>query len=95
MMSTNMVALYMEEQGINVKLLNSLEFMRLKANEEPDMEYLAEKLTPQIESRTDGKECRRLHLAGQNHKTLPSRPFVLQHYHSKVKCHPIFRLYLP
>ena len=55
MMSTNMVALYMEEQGINVKLLNSLEFMRLKANEEPDMEYLAEKLTPFIESRTDGK----------------------------------------
>lgn len=55
MMSTNMVALYMEEQGIDVKLLNSLEFMRLKANEEPDMEYLAEKLTPLIESRTDGK----------------------------------------
>ena len=55
MMSTNMVALYMEEQGINVKLLNSLEFMRLKANEEPDMEYLTEKLTPHIESRTDGK----------------------------------------
>ena len=55
MMSTNMVALYMEEQGINVKLLNSLEFMRLKANEEPDMEFLAEKLTPFIESRTDGK----------------------------------------
>ena len=55
MMSTNMVALYMEEQGINVQLLNSLEFMRLKANEEPDMEYLVEKLTPHIESRTDGK----------------------------------------
>ena len=55
MMSTNMVALYMEEQGINVKLLNSLEFMRLKANEEPDLEYLTEKLTPFIESRTDGK----------------------------------------
>lgn len=55
MMSTNMVALYMEEQGINVKLLNSLEFMRLKANQEPDMEYLAENLAPMIESRTDGK----------------------------------------
>ncbi len=55
MMSTNMVALYMEEQGISVQLLNSLEFMRLKANEEPDMEYLIEKLTPHIESRTDGK----------------------------------------
>ena len=55
MMSTNMVALYMEEQGIDVKLLNSLEFMRLKANNEPDMEYLAEKLNPIIESRTDGK----------------------------------------
>ena len=54
-MSTNMVALYMEEQGIDVKLLNSLDFMRLKANEEPDMEYIVEKLTPLIESRTDGR----------------------------------------
>lgn len=54
-MSTNMVALYMEEQGIDVKLLNSLDFMRLKANEEPDMEYIIEKLTPLIESRTDGR----------------------------------------
>jgi aspartate kinase len=55
MMSTNMVAIYMAEQGINSALLNSLDFMRLKANEEPDMEYLAANLTPLIESRTDGK----------------------------------------
>ena len=55
MMSTNMVAIYMAEQGINSALLNSLEFMRLKANEEPDMEYLAANLSPLIESRTDGK----------------------------------------
>ena len=55
MMSTNMVALYMEEKGIDVKLLNSLEFMRLNANEEPDMQYITENITPLIESRTDGK----------------------------------------
>ena len=55
MMSTNMVALYMEEKGIDVKLLNSLEFMRLNANEEPDMAYITENITPLIESRTDGK----------------------------------------
>ena len=55
MMSTNMVAIYMAEQGINSALLNSLDFMRLKANEEPDMEYLATNLNPLIESRTDGK----------------------------------------
>ncbi len=55
MMSTNMVAIYMAEQGINSALLNSLDFMRLKANEEPDMEYLQENLIPLIESRTDGK----------------------------------------
>ena len=55
MMSTNMVAIYMAEQGINSALLNSLDFMRLKANEEPDMEYLAANLSPLIESRTDGK----------------------------------------
>ena len=55
MMSTNMVTIYMAEQGIKSALLNSLDFMRLKANEEPDMEYLAANLNPLIESRTDGK----------------------------------------
>ena len=55
MMSTNMVALYMEEQGIAVKLLNSLDFMRLKENEEPDMEFLTEKLNAEIDNNTDGK----------------------------------------
>lgn len=54
-MSTNMVAIYMEEQGIDVKLLDSLEFMRLKANEEPDLDFLKEKLAPMIESDKNGK----------------------------------------
>ena len=44
MMSTNMVANYMEEQGINVVLLNALDFMRTDKNSEPDPVYIKEKL---------------------------------------------------
>ncbi|MBR2292305.1 MAG: aspartate kinase [Prevotella sp.] len=44
MMSTNMVANYMKEQGINVVLLNALDFMRTDKNSEPDPTYIKEKL---------------------------------------------------
>ena len=44
MMSTNMVANYMKEQGINVVLLNALDFMRTDKNSEPDPVYIKEKL---------------------------------------------------
>ncbi len=43
-LSTNMVALYMQEQGINSALLPALEFMRTDKNGEPDLEYIREKL---------------------------------------------------
>lgn len=45
MMSTNMVANYMKEQGINAVLLNALDFMRTDKNSEPDPLYIKEKLT--------------------------------------------------
>lgn len=44
-MSTNMVANYMSEQGINVKLLPAFDFMRIDKNEEPDLPYIKEKLS--------------------------------------------------
>ncbi len=43
-MSTNMVALYMQEQGIDAVLLNSFDFMRLASNGEPDLGYIREHL---------------------------------------------------
>ena len=44
LMSTHMVAFYLEEQGVNVKLLSALDFMRIDANGEPDQNYIREKL---------------------------------------------------
>jgi aspartate kinase len=49
MMSTNMVANYMKEQGIDVVLINALDFMRTDKNAEPDPLYIKEKLTALIE----------------------------------------------
>ena len=48
--STNMVTLYMQEQGIDVKLLNALDFMRLAVNGEPDLEYIREHLLPLLDA---------------------------------------------
>ncbi len=44
MISTNMVANYMKELGINAVLLNALDFMRTDKNAEPDPVYIKEKL---------------------------------------------------
>ena len=44
-MSTNMMANYMQEQGISVVLLNALDFMRTDKNAEPDPVYIKEKLS--------------------------------------------------
>ncbi len=44
MMSTNMMANYMKEQGIDAVLLNALDFMRTDKNAEPDPTYIKEKL---------------------------------------------------
>lgn len=48
-MSTNMVANYMSENGISVKLLSALDFMRTDKNAEPDPSYIRTKLTALLE----------------------------------------------
>lgn len=54
-MSTNMVALYMEEKGIDVTLLNSFDFMRLSSNGEPDLTYIHEHILPLVDLNAKGK----------------------------------------
>ena len=53
MMSTNMVANYMKEQGIKAVLLNALDFMRTDKNAEPDPTYIREKLKAIMEQNPD------------------------------------------
>ncbi len=53
--STNMVTIYMKEQGHNVELLNALDFMRLAVNGEPDLGYIREHLLPLVDLETKGK----------------------------------------
>ena len=48
-MSTNMVTFYMKEIGLDVELLNALDFMRLAANGEPDLGYIREHLLPLLD----------------------------------------------
>jgi len=50
MMSTHMVAAYLEEQGFSVVLLNALDFMRTDKNAEPDPVYIKEKLSALMET---------------------------------------------
>ena len=54
-MSTNMVTFYMQELGIDVKLLNALEFMRLAVNGEPDLEYIRENLMPLLDTDNESR----------------------------------------
>ncbi|MBQ7878398.1 MAG: aspartate kinase [Bacteroidaceae bacterium] len=54
-MSTNMVALYMQELGIDVTLLNSFDFMRLSSNGEPDLAYIREHILPLVDLEAKGK----------------------------------------
>lgn len=53
--STNMVANYLIEQGHNAVLIPALEFMRTDKNSEPDLEYIREKLKIQLDENS-GKE---------------------------------------
>lgn len=43
-MSTNMMSLYLEEQGVKTLLLNALDFMRTGRTSEPDQQYIEEHL---------------------------------------------------
>lgn len=50
LMSTALMALYLEETGVNVKMLPALDFMRTDKNAEPDTDYIRAKLTTLMES---------------------------------------------
>lgn len=52
-MSTNMVANYLQEQGVKSILLNALDFMRTDKNGEPDPQYIKEKLHAVMKSNPD------------------------------------------
>ena len=47
--STNMMANYLQEQGFDAVLLNALDFMRTDKNGEPDPQYIKDKLQMQME----------------------------------------------
>lgn len=53
MISTNLMHLYLMEQGVNASLINALDFMRINASGEPDMEYLAAKLPSMLDKDAD------------------------------------------
>ncbi|MBQ9357572.1 MAG: aspartate kinase, partial [Prevotella sp.] len=55
MLSTNMVANYMNEIGIKAVLLNALDFMRTDKNAEPDPVYIKEKLASVMEQNPDAQ----------------------------------------
>ncbi len=53
MMSTALMHLYLEEQGVNAVLIPALDFMRTDKNAEPDSEYIREKLLELLEANKD------------------------------------------
>lgn len=53
MISTNLMHLYLMEQGVNASLINALDFMRINASGEPDMEYIAAKLPSLLDKDAD------------------------------------------
>lgn len=53
LLSTNLVTLYMQEQGINVRLLPALEFMKKNTDGEPDSLYIKSALIPMLQQSPD------------------------------------------
>ncbi len=53
LMSTAMMNLYLQEQGVNSELLPALDFMRTDKNAEPDAQYIKQKLNSQLEKHAD------------------------------------------
>ena len=54
-MSTNMVANYLQEKGVNAVLIPALDFMRTDKNAEPDPSYIREKLKMQLAKYPDAE----------------------------------------
>lgn len=55
LMSTFLMTTYLQEQGVNVKLLPALSFMKLDAQGEPDMEYIKEALNQLLEKEKEAQ----------------------------------------
>ncbi|MGE0567143.1 MAG: aspartate kinase [Bacteroidia bacterium] len=55
LLSTAMFHYYLEEIGVNSVLLPALNFMRINADEEPDMEYIEENLIKEL---SEHKDCK-------------------------------------
>ena len=52
-LSTNMMAIYMKEQGYNVALISALDFMRTDKNSDPDPVYIKNKLGTVLDNHKD------------------------------------------
>lgn len=52
-MSTHMMANYLEEQGIKATLIPAFEFMRLDKEHEPNLKYISDHLNPIIDAHSD------------------------------------------
>ncbi len=66
LLSTKMMELYLKEQGVDVRLIPALDFMRLDAQGEPDQDYIREKIKPLLAASaqlylTQGYICRNAH----------------------------------
>ncbi len=66
LLSTKMMELYLKEQGVDVKLLCALDFMKLDAQGEPDQDHIKSSLKPLMNSKcslylTQGFICRNAH----------------------------------
>ncbi|MBR0036804.1 MAG: aspartate kinase [Bacteroidales bacterium] len=53
LMSTNLMNLYLQEQGVKVAFLPALEYMRIDKNAEPDFKYIEEHLKEQMAAYPD------------------------------------------
>ena len=65
LLSTKLMELYLQQQGVNAVLLPALDFMRLDDQGEPDLEYIREHLRPLLDKKaslyiTQGFICRNL-----------------------------------
>ena len=55
LMSTNLMNLYLQQEGINVAFLPALEYMRIDKNAEPDFKYIEEHLKEKIAACPDAQ----------------------------------------
>ena len=55
LMSTNLMNLYLIEQGISVAFIPALEYMRIDKNAEPDFKYIEQHLKQQISANPDAQ----------------------------------------